>query len=65
MKKYKENESQRDEFYAENKKTRLTGAKIHDTGSVGSGAPPSGMFDGEDLAIARKREAAEKISHSK
>ncbi len=65
MKKYKENESQRDEFYAENKKTRLAGAKIHDTGAVGSGAPPSGMFDGEDLAIARKREAAEKISHSK
>jgi hypothetical protein len=64
MKKYKENESQRDEFYAETKKDRLAGAKIRDTGAVGSGAAPTGMFDGEDLAIARKREAAEKITHS-
>lgn len=64
MKKYKENESQRDEFYAETKKDRLAGAKIRDTGAVGSAAP-SNMFEGEDLAIARKREAAAtKISHS-
>lgn len=62
MKKYKENESQRDEFYAEVKKDRLTGAKIRDGGAGGAPAP-SGMFEGEDLAIARKREAA--ISHSK
>ena len=69
MKKYKENESQRDEFYAETKKDRLAGAKIRDAGAVGAGgSAPAGMFDGEDLAIARKREAAaggDKITHSK
>ncbi len=67
MKKYKENESQRDEFYAETKKDRLTGAKIRDGAGAGSASAPSGMFEGEDLAIARKREAAsgDKIAHSK
>lgn len=56
MKKYKENESQRDEFYAQNKKERLAGAKLNPAGAGAGGvALPSGMFDGEDLAIARKK----------
>lgn len=73
MKKYKENESKRDEFFAEQKAGRIMGA-----GSVGgqkprgvtagSGAPgggsattadvPSEMFSGDDLFTRRKREAA-------
>lgn len=65
MKKYKENESQRDEYYAETKKDRLAGAKVRAAGAGAAGgagaasqeAPPSGMFEGEDLAIARKRAA--------
>ena len=71
MKKYKENESQRDEFYAETKKNKLAGAKIRDASTVGpavESAPPSGMFEGEDLAIRRKKEVAaggDKITHSK
>jgi hypothetical protein len=64
MKKYKENEAQRDEFYAETKKERLAGAKIREGGAGGGEAAPKGMFDGEDLAIARKREAAANISHT-
>lgn len=64
MKKYKENESQRDEYYAETKKDRLAGAKVRaaggaalgGAGAAGQEAPPSGMFEGEDLAIARKKE---------
>jgi hypothetical protein len=56
MKKYKENESQRDEYYAETKKDRLAGAKVKAAGAAGAEAAPSGMFEGEDLAIARKKE---------
>ena len=69
MKKYKENESQRDEYYAQTKKDRLGGSKaragdpVVGVGAAGSGtaSAPSDMFAGEDLAIARKKErAAEK-----
>ena len=64
MKKYKENETQRDEFYEEMKRNRIGDKK---TGAVGgAGAPvgaadstPTDMFAGEDLAIARKKELAE------
>jgi hypothetical protein len=61
MKKYKENESQREEFFAKTKSEKLTGARIGGAKFGGGGesaAPPSDMFAGEDLAIARKREAA-------
>jgi hypothetical protein len=74
MSKYKENESQRDEFYEEMKRRRI-GDKT--TKAVGNEGVPIGakqeapvaMFDGEDLAIARKREAAAKaddntVSHA-
>lgn len=70
MKKYKENESQRDEFYAQNKKERLKGAKVSSSMTFGEGnnqeslSATGGMFDGEDLAIARKKEAASKVSHA-
>jgi hypothetical protein len=78
MKRYKENESQRDEFYEQMKRDRLGAAKsktpafgTSTTGAAaGAGASAhgaddhtishsSGMFAGEDLAIARKRAAAE------
>lgn len=62
MKKYKENETQRDEFYEEMKRRRIGDKKTRD---ISEGAPigakdstPAGMFEGEDLAIARKREIA-------
>lgn len=58
MKKYKENESQRDEFFAKTKTEKLSGAKISSAQIGSSSAPPSDMFAGEDLAIARKRAAA-------
>lgn len=67
MKKYKENESQRDEFYSKIKNEKVTSAKVTGTsaGNAAFGvsgatteAPPSNMFSGEDLAIARKRELA-------
>jgi len=70
MKKYKENESQRDEFYANTKAERVAQSKVRGVGPAGadSGAAPGGMFSGEDLALARKRErnAAEKntVSHA-
>jgi hypothetical protein len=55
MKKYKENESQRDAFYEKMKRERMTtGAKIDATQNT-----PSKMFGGDDLALARKRELAE------
>lgn len=67
MKKYKENEEQRDEFYEEMKRNRIGDKKTSAAG--GAGVPigadenaPSGMFDGEDLAIARKKE--QQISHA-
>lgn len=68
MKKYKENETTRDELYAQHKLDRMgsaapprgvtAGSGGVGAGGAGSGAVTSSMFDGEDLAIARKREAA-------
>ncbi len=71
MKRYKENESQRDEFYEEMKRTRIGEKPTKEAG--GAGVPigakqdtPTGMFEGEDLAIRRKRELEEarKIAHA-
>ena len=64
MKKYKDNESQRDEFYAQTKKDRLVASKtrgvpatVGPAGATEAPAIPSDMFGaGEDLAIARKKE---------
>lgn len=64
MKKYRENEQKRDELYAEEKNQKLKGAKVRGiTGPSVLGAsgptsdvPSNTMFEGEDLAIARKRE---------
>lgn len=75
MKKYKENEGQRDEFYEEMKRKRIGDKSTKNAGTEGVpiGAKqdtPTAMFDGEDLAIARKRESAakaadgDKISHA-
>lgn len=63
MKKYKENEQQRDEFYEEMKRKRIgdKSTKEAGMGGVPIGAKqdtPTDMFGGEDLAIARKREQA-------
>ena len=66
MKKYKDNEAQRDEFYAKNKQDKLKGARVAaGAGVVGgagatSEAPPTDMFSsgGDDLFLARKRETA-------
>lgn len=64
MKKYKENEQERETLYNEQKINRMgnkgaktiTGAGV----SAASNVPANEMFGGEDLAIARKREAASK-----
>jgi len=64
MKSYKDNESKKDEFFEEQKRSRLQGAKIRSGNpSVGtSDAPievvPNSMFDDGDLAIKRKKELA-------
>ena len=61
MKKYKENETMRDEFYVKTKQERLAGAKVRPAGADGAGegvGPVNEMFGGDDLAIARKRENA-------
>jgi hypothetical protein len=66
MKKYKENESQRDEFFEEMKRKRI-GDKTPRAEAAPVGASnetPTAMFDGEDLAIQRKREQADTISHA-
>jgi hypothetical protein len=65
MKKYKENETQREEFFEEMKRKRI-GDKTPRVEAAPVGASndtPTAMFDGEDLAIARKREA-QGISHA-
>ena len=71
MKRYKENESQRDEFYEEMKRTRIGDKKSKEAGVAGvpigaAQETPSGMFEGEDLAIRRKRELEEarKVAHA-
>lgn len=70
MKKYKENESARDEFYAKTKqeKTKVSGVEQKSNFAVSGPAsetPSSDMFGAEDLALSRKRENAKnKISHS-
>ncbi len=69
MKKYRENEQQRDEFYEEMKRTRIGDKKTKEPGTAGVpiGAQqntPSDMFAGEDLAIARKRELAKEKEES-
>jgi len=79
MKKYKENEQMRDEFYVKTKQERLAGAKVRSgdisvgpaqSASVEGGndiTPVNDMFSpGEDLAIRRRRELAEenKVQHA-
>jgi len=76
MKKYKENEEKRDEFFAEQKSGRILGAKAPKGVSAGSGAPgvgnattegvPNEMFGGDDLFLRRKKETAadSNISHA-
>jgi hypothetical protein len=71
MKRYKENESQRDEFYEEMKRTRIGDKKTKEADGAGAaiGAvqnTPAGMFDGDDLAIKRKKELEEarKVAHA-
>ncbi len=60
MKKYKENESRRDEFYEEMKRERTKKTSNGVGASIGAAQEtPTGMFDGEDLAIRRKRELEE------
>jgi hypothetical protein len=70
MKKYKENETERDEFYSKTKSERVGASKTRGVGAAGatSEAPPTDMFGGDDLALRRKKElafekAAEKIEN--
>jgi uncharacterized protein YqgV (UPF0045/DUF77 family) len=60
MKKYKENESQRDEFYESMKRDRIGAAKPRTAPpTFGAAAEaPSGIFGEEDPFMKRKREAA-------
>lgn len=70
MKKYRENESTRDELYAAEKVNRMGNAKIKGTAAkstaqIGGAAPtteepPKSMFEAEDLGISRRRERLEK-----
>ena len=76
MKKYKENETERDEFYAKTKTERVGAVKPRGVvGPSGMGvagatseAPPTDMFGGDDLVLRRKKEqalakAAEKVEN--
>jgi hypothetical protein len=76
MKKYKENETERDEFYAKTKTERVGAVKPRGVvgpsgmGAAGatSEAPPTDMFGGDDLVLRRKKEkalakAAEKVEN--
>lgn len=57
MKKYKDNESQRDEFYEQVKRERIGEKKSAAGAAIGAKQDtPTNMFAGEDLAIARKKE---------
>jgi hypothetical protein len=64
MKCYKENENKKDEFFEEQKRSRLQGANVRSNNpTVGpKDAPmevntPKGMFEDGDLALARKKKA--------
>ena len=57
MKNYKSNESQRDEFYASTKQSRLVGTNKKAAAATAENANAD-MFAGEDLALARKKERA-------
>jgi len=56
MKKYKSNESERDEFYAKTKQERIGSSKTRPAGVTEASVPPTDMFGGDDLAIARRKE---------
>jgi hypothetical protein len=64
MKNYKENEVKKDEFFEEQKRERLSNAKVR-TGNPSVGPTsnpkeveiPNAIFDGDDLAITRKAQA--------
>jgi hypothetical protein len=62
MKKYKENESQRDEFYESMKRDRIGAAKPRTApptfGAASGAEAPTGIFGEEDPFMKRKREAA-------
>jgi len=64
MKSYKDNENKKDQFFEEQKRSKLQGASVRSNNpTVGpKDAPmevtPKGMFDDADLAIARKKAAA-------
>jgi len=68
MKKYKENESQRDEFYESMKRERIGAAKPRTApptfGAASGAEAPSGIFGEEDPFMKRKREAAASSSNS-
>jgi hypothetical protein len=65
MKKYRENEEARDQFFSEQKKQKVQGAVVSSTASTEAAAPAAetssydGMFSGPaDLAMQRKAERA-------
>lgn len=68
MKKYKENESQRDEFYESMKRDRIGAAKPRTApptfGAASGAEAPSGIFGEEDPFMKRKKEAAASASNS-
>jgi len=63
MKKYRENEEARDQFYSEQKKEKVRGAVVGATSGASSAATTEGQYDGmfsgpADLAMQRKAEVA-------
>ena len=69
MKNYKQNESQKEQLYEEQKRERMAGSKVavpkFGPGSKDENVLPSDMFGGSgeaDLAIARKKEMASKVT---
>jgi NH3-dependent NAD+ synthetase len=69
MKNYKQNESQKEQLYEEQKRERMAGSKVavpkFGPGSKDENVLPSDMFGGggeADLAIARKKEMASKVT---
>ena len=71
MKSYKDNENKKDEFFEEQKRSRLQGSNIR-SGNVSVGptdapidiTPSKGMFEEGDLAIARKKAASASANNS-